>query len=330
MLALRRMTVEAELMKWMVLLFAAAVIALFLATRMAGADNAPGLLPDDMNTWARPMDETTAAPFFPEVGPPLRTNDLNQVLWRIIELHRHGQADAAIEAWRQANVPCETDGWKYMAMGAAHLQAGDIEEAEENLAAALEIDPNNAVTRYYVGLLRLTQAKGAWNWQDAVGPPAVMLIAMPAIVPNTRAMYELAAMQELEKAIELAPMTDLAAPLTAEAWDAATMLPLVTPTAGDLVEALGADRYAARAHNVLGAMYTDRGLFEEAEEHIDAATADGMNAPFAYRDLGKALGAEERYEDAARVFLKAFRHGDANLIPALKAFENAWKAARGG
>ncbi len=54
MLALRRMAVETEFVKWIVLLFVAGVIALFLATRMAGADNAPGLLPGDMNTWPSP------------------------------------------------------------------------------------------------------------------------------------------------------------------------------------------------------------------------------------------------------------------------------------
>jgi tetratricopeptide (TPR) repeat protein len=162
-----------------------------------------------------------------------------------------------------------------------------------------------------------------------IGPPAVMFVAMPAIVPNTRGMYELAAMQELRKAIELAPELDLQTPLAPDVWAAEDVkyLPLVTPTVGDLLAALGADRYPARAHNVLGMMYTERGLFEEAEEHLDAAAAQRMNGPTAYRELGAALEAEERYDDAVRVYLKAFRNGDVNLIPAIKVFINGWKAA---
>lgn len=71
MLALRPMTVESEFVKWILLLIAA-MMAPLLVTRIAGADGAPGLLPDGMIKWARPMPETAVAPYFPEVGSPLR------------------------------------------------------------------------------------------------------------------------------------------------------------------------------------------------------------------------------------------------------------------
>src|SRR5204863_747186 len=99
---------------------------------------------------------------------------------------------------------------------------------------------------------------GARNWLDMIGPPQIMLIALPQVVPNTRDMYEMMARQELAKAIEFAPAMDLNAPLAPYAW--ATQdnkyLPLVTPTVGDLLQALDADHYPARAHNVLGEMDT--------------------------------------------------------------------------
>lgn len=328
MLALRRMTVEAEFVKWMVLLMIAAAVAMLLATRMAGADGAPGLLPGDLNNLARPMPETAVAPFFPEVGPPLRTNEPNQVLWRIIELHRMGQADDAIALWQQADAMYGTEVWRHVAVGATYLQAGDLLRAEEELDAALEMEPRNAVAHYYAGLLRLGQAQGARNWNDMIGPPAIMLIALPQVAPNTRDMYEMMAMQEFAKAIEMAPEMDLDAPLAPEAWaaDDVQYMPLVTPTVGDLLLALGADRYPARAHNVLGTMYTERGLFGEAEEHLDAAVTERLPIPPAYRELGRGLEADERYADAARVYMKAFRNGDANLIPAMKALVNGWKA----
>ena len=328
MLALRQMSVADEFVKWMVLLMIGGAVALFLATRIAGADSAPGLLPGDINRLAKPMPESSP-PFFPEVGPPLRTNDPNQVLWRIIELHRMGQVDEAVAQWQQVDEMCGSEVWRHVAVAAAYLQAGDLERAETALDAALEMEPQNAPAHYFVGLLRLAQAKGARNWPDVIGPPAMMLIALPAVAPNTRGMYELMAMQEFQKGIDLAAQADLGAPLAPEVWAAEDVkhLPLVTPTVGDLLAALGADRYPARAHNVLGTMFTERGLFEEAEEHLDAAAAERMNGPAAYRELGAALEVEERFDDATRVYIKAFRKGDVNLLPVIKVFFNGWKAA---
>jgi tetratricopeptide (TPR) repeat protein len=154
-----------------------------------------------------------------------------------------------------------------------------------------------------------------------------MLIALPQVAPNTRDMYELMAMQDLTKAIELAPAMDLDAPLTPYAGQTLGMkyVPFVTPTVRDLLQALGADRYPARAHNVLGEMNTDRGLFEEAEEHLDAAAMEQMNAPLAYRRLGQALEAEGDFPAAVRVFRKAFHNGDPNLVPAVKMLINSWR-----
>ncbi len=97
-----------------------------------------------------------------------------------------------------------------------------------------------------------------------MGPPAIMLIAMPQVVPNSKSMYELAAMQELEKAVELSSNVDLQAALAPYATvpGDTELLPVVTPTVGDLLMALGADRFPARAHNMLGALCTDHGQLE--------------------------------------------------------------------
>jgi tetratricopeptide (TPR) repeat protein len=322
------MSVEGEFVKWMILLAIAATVALLLTTRMAAADGAPGLLPGDMGNLARPMPVTADAPFFPEVGPPLRTNEPNQVLWRIIELHRQGQAEAAVAAWQRAELLPGMEAWRHVALAATHLQAGSMDQAEEQLDAALAFEPQNAVAHYYVGLFRLAQAQGARNWPDIILPPQIMLIALPQVAPNTRDMYELMAMQELARAIQFAPVMDLDAPLTAYSGQTLGFkyVPFVTPTVRDLIEALGADHYPARAHKVLGEMNTERGLLEEAETHLDAAAAEHLNGPLAYRRLGQALEADRDFQGAERVFRKAFHNGDPNVVPALKVLINAWRA----
>jgi Flp pilus assembly protein TadD len=278
-----------------------------------------------MSVEARPINNVPAATFSPEVGPPPALNNPHQVLGRILERHRTGEVEEAIAEWKQADLPRETDTWKGVALGAAYLQAGRTDEAEEWLDLALKANGDNAVAHYYVGLLRIAQADRAREWHDAIGPPAWMFIALPKIVPNTRSMYELAAMMELEKAIELAPLMNLEATL---APVSITSSEQSTPTVRDLLTALGAQRYPARAHNALAALYTDHWQLDAAERHIDAAVSERMNAPFAYRELGIALERTGRYEDAARVFMKAFRHGDANLHPAWGVFRNGWQASR--
>lgn len=331
MLVLRRMRIEAEFAGRILLLVIAGLVALLLAARVAGAVDAPRLLPGDMNNLAKPMPEMVEQPFFPEVGPPLRTNDPYRVVWRILRLHRTGQVEEAMVAWQGAELAPGMEAWRHVALAAANLQAGHLENAEEELGDALQLEPRNAAAHYYVGLLRQAQAGHAPVWPEMIVPPYLALVALPQIVPNTRDMYELDAMQAFQKAIDLAPEMDLKAALVLD--PAATgedrYIPLITPTVGDLLEALGADRFPARAHNALGEMQTARGLFEEAEKHLDAAAAEQLNAPQAYRRLADALATDEQYQAAARVYQKAFRHGDVNLIPALRMIINGWKAAAG-
>jgi tetratricopeptide (TPR) repeat protein len=332
MFILRRTYVQTEVVKWAILLAIATMVALLLATRMAGAGDTPHPLPGDINTWAKPIPETADPPFFPEVGPPLRTNDQYRIVWRILRLHRIGQVEEAIATWQRAELAPGKEVWRNIALGAANLQAGALDAAEEQLDAALKMEPRNAVAHYYVGLLRLAQAGQAPNWwPDMLTPPQVALIALPPIVPNTRDMYELDALQELQNAIDLAPEMNLDAALVLdpEAIGEDRYVPMITPTVRDLLEALGADRYPARAHDLLGQMQTRQGKFEQAEQHLDAAAAEHLNTPLAYRRLAEGLAANHQYEAAARVYQKAFRNGDVNLIPALRMIMNGWKAATG-
>ena len=331
MLALRQMRLEAEFAGRILLLVIAALVALLLVAQVAGAADAPRLLPGEMNQLAKPLPEMVDPPFFPEVGPPLRTNDPYRVMWRILRLHRTGQVEEAMVAWQGAELAPGMEAWRHVALGAANLQAGHLENAQDELGDALDLQPRNAVAHYYLGLLRRAQAGHAPIWPDMILPPHLALIALPQIVPNTRDMYELDAMQAFQKAIDLAPEMDLKAALVLdpEAIGENRYVPMITPTVQDLLEALAADHCAARAHAALGEMQTERGQFDAAEKHLDAAANEQMNDPLAYRRLAEGLAANEQYPAAARVYQKAIRHGDPNLVPALRMIINAWKAAAG-
>jgi tetratricopeptide (TPR) repeat protein len=318
---------EIEFFKWILLAAFAMALAALCATQVVGFDHEPPTLPPDIALLAQPM-ETVIGPQFPEQYPLPATNDAHQIVWRILELQRHGLVEEAITAWEYADLPCAMDGWKHLALAAAHLQIGNAEAAEELLDMVAREEPNHPVLHYYVGILRLTQAKAAQNWLDTLPHGNILLLTcLPQIAPNTKGMYELAAMAELEQAIALAPQLNTEMPLMPymQTIPHEPMLPLVTPTVNDWLEALGADHFAARAHNLLGGLYLDHARLEEAEVHWDIATREGFRTQYAYRELAQAYERANRYDDAVRVYHKAIQHGDANLVPAVKMLENLWQ-----
>jgi Tfp pilus assembly protein PilF len=89
--------------------------------------------------------------------------------------------------------------------------------------------------------------------------------------------------------------------------------------------ALGCDKFEGQAHNILGAMYLDRGNADLAEEHMDAATAAGQDIVFGYRDLGAIYEHAGRHADAARAYLKALKEEPGKVYPLQKLLENAGK-----
>jgi tetratricopeptide (TPR) repeat protein len=312
MFATRAIGREWEIIKWIVILTLAGALAMFWAMQTAGAAlPEPARLPDDAQT-ARPMAPDAVDP--------------NALLWKAVEQHRAAQPEEALKAWQIAALPYETEVWKQIAMGVAQLQLGMLEEAAENLMLAEDLEPENPVVHYYLGLLRLDQARGAKEWYDAIGPAKMRFAAYrPHVVtPNTRGMYELVAMQEFETAIENADMLDRGMVLAMP--DHRVAVTLAPVTVGDLMLALGCEKFEGQAHHMLGAMYLDRGATDAAEEHMDAAKAAGVALVLDYRELGAAYEAEGRYGDAARAYLKGIENQPGLVLPIRKFLENAGRA----
>lgn len=310
MFATRTMRVEWEVAKWIAILAMAAALAMFWAIgTVAAAPQTPRLLPT--NLAATPMPETV---------------DPNFALADALQQHAAGQADDALQAWQNVPMPEKTRHWKLIAMGVAKMQLDDLEAAAGHLMEAEEVEPNNPVTHYYLALLRLCQARHAKDWYDATGPAIVRFAAYrPQVVaPNTRGMYELVAMQEFETALANAKQLDRAMMLAVPDYRVPATAPAVT--VGDLMIALGCEKFEAQAHNMLGAMYLERGATDTAEEHMDAAQEAGLQVMYGYRDLGAAFEAEGRYGDAARAYLKGMDHEPGVVVPLQKALKNFGKA----
>jgi tetratricopeptide (TPR) repeat protein len=307
---------EWELMKWLVLLALAAALTLAFASGIVGAAEIrpPASLPDGIESWAAPMGDSL-------LDKPSPGNDLSEQVWRAIDLQNRELYEEAIDAWAAVSMPESTEVWKQIALGQAYLATGDLESAVSTLTTAMTLEAENPVVHYYRGLLRLDQAALANEWNDAVDPDGVQLIAQvaPDVVPNTRSMYKLAAIGDLEAAIEFAGnvcLDDLLVPAGAPTSMA------LEPSVRDLLLALRAEDFVAKSHNMLGSLHLERGSLELAEKHMDEAVAAGLAVVYGYSDLGKEYEAAGRHDAALRAYLKAAQQEPHKMLPLRKAWEN--------
>jgi tetratricopeptide (TPR) repeat protein len=301
---------------WMAGVLAVLILLLMLASTLASAErsmpevNAPARLPATVQLLAEPLPGMPGdvSPSWEDANGIDPALDMVKLVWTVMEDHRRGEFEAALEGWNSVQFDYDTDFYRMVAIGHANLVIGNLEGAKYALSTAEEMAPNNAVVHYFLGVLRLEEAALAHDWYDAVGPTRTRFVSyVPRdVVPNSRSMYLLAARSELERAIELAPTVRLDEPLTPEAWYTTMAL---GPTVGDLLLAMGAENFAAKAHNLLAPMLLENGLLEAAETHLDAAVRGGMYVGFGYVDLIGEYEDRGHYLDAARVCAKAVDHG---------------------
>ena len=218
MITSRHLHLHWELVKWIAIVILAAALAVLLTQIAGGAEfpprvipapPPPTLLPPAINDWSRPMPSveppTAAVPS--SSAPSIVAGDLTLRLWRLLDLQRGGHVEEAIAEWQTIPLPRATEVWRHIALAQAYLAGGQIKEAAAALETADLFEPENAVLHYYCGVLRLEQARHAHEWYDAIETSTrfVSYFLPTDVVPNTKSMYRLAAKQELELAIELAP-----------------------------------------------------------------------------------------------------------------------------
>ena len=253
--------------------------------------------------------------FRPKQRPPPTTANEGfdaLTLWQVLKSHRAGDLCDAIVRWKHITLPAESEVWRQVALGAAHLESGNLEQATQNLEVAEKLDVKNPIVHYFLGMSRLEQASKAHHYYDAIGTDSTQLVSQPSL-SHPKLLYELAGMMELEKAVELSTNYDTTTPLAPMEWTVPLRfkleMPMMTPTVADLLRALRAENYVGRAHKVLGYMYLDRDSLEQAEDHMDSAAESGIDKEIGYRDLARKYRFLGRDFDARRAILKALKQG---------------------
>ncbi len=323
--------IETEVAKWILLIVAALALIALLSSTAAGANTRgtlpePRELPEQAREAAQPLTIDPPIIVTTPDQPVMQSVDLASELWLVLGDHETEAWERAIEAWDRLEMPRSTAVWKHVAMAQANLRLLEFDNAAQALKLAAKADPDNAVVHYVTGILHLQRAHYADDWDGGLRPDTTRLASLANIdvVPNTRAMYRLAAIQELERAVELAGNVPWDKPLCMIDWDAAerTAMPVVPPNVGDLMYAMGADNFVGKAHNVLGPLYLEREMLQEAEEHMDQATDLSMNVLNGYEELGERYEAAGLHGAAVRAYLKASEQGHGLVNPVRKAVEN--------
>src|SRR5690349_13735218 len=125
MVTTRHMSLEVELARWLLLIAAAIVLLLAIATALAAdPTKEPARLSDAVRALAHPMPAEIQRPFFPET-PPARQLPPAEAAARVaalIEQHRAGRALEALNGWEEVGLPRQTAHWREIAMGAAYLR----------------------------------------------------------------------------------------------------------------------------------------------------------------------------------------------------------------
>jgi hypothetical protein len=305
------LTLEMEVVKWLLLVAFAIIAALALATALAAAEpmmnpmDEPARLPADVEKLATPMEVAPARPFFPEENPvyDLPPAALAARVWMILETQRGGRVREALAGWREIRLPGRAEAWREVAMAAANLTVGNLDRAAMHLDNAREYDNAQAVVAYYTGLLRLEQAAAAVQVPDEATDGMLRMVAYDPMQGTLgQTVLRVLARRQLEMAIFQAGEVRLDERLVT--GEPGMEEGFVVPRVGDLLVALEANNFAGKAHHLLFGMEMDRGLLRQAEEHLDQAVATGIAPLFGYGDLAEGYLALEQTDDALRVTQK--------------------------
>jgi hypothetical protein len=301
----QQISLELEVVKWLLLVALAIALVMALATALAAAEPMIGIeparLPEDMGRLARPLETAPIRPYFPEEGPEIQlpAAEVAARLWMVLEHQRAGCVAEALAGWGQIRLSGTREVWRKTAMGAAYLGAGDVDRAALQLDAARQIAPAHPVVAYYTGILRLEQAARAARVPDEMsGGNERMVAHVPLLGRQARTTFNMLARQELELAIAGAGDVRLDEPLVTNGRELEEQI--VVPRVGDLLVALGADNFVGRAHHLLFGLALDEGELRVAELHLDQAVATGIAPLFGYEDLAEAYLSEQRPTDALR------------------------------
>ena len=220
--------------------------------------------------------------------------------------------------------------------GIVHCQphATRVGIGEESLEAAERLAADNALVHYVWGVYYVTMSEN-----QRYSQPIPSEIEVPVRPPvHTCQLCEpimrLRAEYHFQRAIELSALLCEDELLTsregnvvcAHCVELHNSTTSGQPTVGELLTALGCEDYLAKSHLGLGQLAIDRDSLAEAEQHLIQAADRGLAVCDQWMQLGKCHDASERYDDAARVYLRAMSQSRSVVTPLSQAIKSVTRS----
>lgn len=335
---------HAELFRWLLMWGLAAIAVTFFATLANGQQTQsvdpgtrriPTQIPEGRPVPMPNVDspDDFIYPYDTRI-PGFATASLDQVL----QMHHDGNDKEAILAWRTLRMTPKSFVWKQVGMAVAYKNMGRPEAAVEHLSRAVRADRDNAVVEYLLGCVRWMQDKDAPLWYDMNDKSPFRLTRFEqhadnvgeTFLPHFKGSFAKQAEMHFRRALELATRLDIDRPIELDGQPQAVIQlaawrpsnPANSVTVGDLLIAIGEEDFLGKTHQILGEFATRRSDWQEAEQHFDQATHDGINVSKTYLAMAQKLEEAGNHKDASRLYLKALR-GNPRLSGVLsKAFQN--------
>lgn len=231
-----------------------------------------------------------------------QSNEGEDILSRAIELHRAGDMEGAIKAYKAYLEvhPDRVEVWSNL--GAAYVRLGRYEDAIGQYERALELDPQNAAVRFNLGLAHYK----AGQLPEAAAELSAVLAAQPE---NKNALLLVAdchlRMGEYKRAVNLLSPREAAL-----GGDRGFLYLLGTALIRDkqtekgqrVIDKILRDGDSAEAHLMLGAARLSAYDFPGAVQEIARAIELNPTLPTAHSYYGNALLGDGKREQAMEAF----------------------------
>ena len=301
----RHQRTEHELLKWLVLILFAGSIVLFLTRPTSGST------PAKYNFFSVEAKHS--------IGERLRYPTA-RCIWKVLESHMAADHELAVVQWQLLSVDDDVEVWRSVAMGAAQIQLGELDNAALTLSAHECED--NPVISHLVGVIDRLRAGIALQEGSTEEAADLLHSARQHFGEATRGATKVKKDQPL-----CATATRFIARGRFETIFPERLLSPRTPTVGDLLAALKLDNFEFKSYVGLAEINISQDLLKDAEFNLDAAVETKVgDVGGLYSTLAKAYEKAGDNVGAARAYLKSTAHGKSKTPPLLRAIRSLRRA----
>lgn len=170
-------TTQREIIHWIWLWTLAAIVVSVMQGHLAGQSRDDSLRGNALQAWPAdrgdvdpgqpiPMPNVDDPQSFRYPDEPVSTDTERVSLPELMQFHRLGQFDLALEGWKKIRIEADSRTWQQVGMGVSLMRLDRFDDALDHMEAAIKLDPTNAVAEYFIARIRQAQSRRVPPWDD--------------------------------------------------------------------------------------------------------------------------------------------------------------------